>query len=136
MPLTLLIDPLATSDQAHAIGFGSTSAGSRTASRCRPAWVAASATTGEGLAEAVEYVLIYGQPRPSTAGAGVIYETRRCRARHPSDSAAIGWATGIGPGESGLTQAGKRYPAVPMVLRRSRTVIWESHPGMALKVAG
>jgi hypothetical protein len=91
---------------------------------------------GGALAEGIEYVLIYGQPRPSSEGAGVIYEAKRRRAKHLGDSTAIGWATGMTPDDGGLTQVGKRYPAVPMVLRRGRTVVWECRPGMALTVKG
>jgi hypothetical protein len=90
----------------------------------------------EALAERIEYVLIYGQPRLSTEDGDVIYEAKRLRAKHAGDSAAIGWAAGLVPCESGLTHAGKQYPAVPMVLRCGRSVVWESRPGMALRVTG
>ena len=39
-----------------------------------------------------EYVLTYGQPRPSSDGASVIYETKRLPREHQDDEAAIRWA--------------------------------------------
>ncbi len=74
--------------------------------------------------------------RSAVSGAGVSYETKRRRAEHADDNAAILWAHEAVPHECGLVYVGKRYLGSPMVLRRGRALVWECEPGMALRAIG
>ena len=86
-----------------------------------------------------EYVLTYGQPRRSADGSGIIYEKRSLRVRRLDDSLAIHWVREVVPFEFGLTHTDKQYLGAPMVLwrvePRGQKTVWESEPGMALRVA-
>jgi hypothetical protein len=69
-----------------------------------------------------EYFLIFGELRLSTDAPLIGHETKRLRAVHPDDSAAIRWARNQVPYRE------KAYPAVPMVLWRieatGREFVW------------